>query len=114
MHMGQAREGIQLHTATYDQFACADEGTVTITNDFHSVAIYCLWEAGAGFQAIGTSGYNGTNIIAANYGSWAAGNTDGSICIQGGTTAHTLVFKNRMGTSSNFSVTGYGQRMDYS
>jgi len=111
--MAGVRAGIQMHTSSYEQFACADEGTVTITNTFHSVAIYCLWDAGAGFQAIGTSGYNGTNIIAANYGTWVAGNTDGAICIQGGTSAHTMVFKNRKGTAGNFSVTGYGNRMDY-
>ena len=101
--MGQAREGIQLHTATYDQFACADEGTVTITNDFHSVAIYCLWEAGAGFQAIGTSGYNGTNIIAANYGSWAAGNTERPLNVSPRiSNASGLIFSKR---SSDFLIT---------
>ena len=113
MHQALWRDGISRLNSVYDQVAVADDSTYVLVNDFSEVQLWLMWEGNNGFESWWCHGYNGLIEGGNMYGSWFLGDTDGQLCVFKPST-HGLSFRNRMGSSGNFSFHMFGGRADYS
>ena len=120
MHQALWRDGISRLSSVYDQVSIADDSTYVLVNDFSEVHLWLMWEANNGFSSAWFNGYNAIGEIETGgssatelYGSWFQGDTDGQLCVFKPST-HGLSFRNRAGSTMNFSFHMFGGRGEYS
>lgn len=97
-----------------NQLSLADDGFIYLTGGgIGGTCITCIYEAGAGYGAVFAHGYapsNSVTMIVSTHGStsaFATTDTDGYLCVFQAS-GHYVVFKNRLGSTKNFSIATFG------